>query len=99
VLDYLAAHEAAHLVEMNHSPRFWRLLQRLCTDTARAKAWLDANGADLHRYGVPDERPRPPLPRRAASGPLAVLFRLAKGGSAACRSVTTRQQRHRNPFK
>ena len=52
VLDYLAAHEVAHLVEMNHSPRFWRAVMRVCPDTRRAKAWLDANGAELHRYGA-----------------------------------------------
>jgi hypothetical protein len=52
VLDYLAAHEVAHLIEMNHSPRFWRLLQRLCPSMARAKAWLDVHGTDLHRYGA-----------------------------------------------
>jgi predicted metal-dependent hydrolase len=51
VLDYLAAHEVAHLLEMNHSPRFWRLLARLCPRMQRAKAWLDAHGPDLHRYG------------------------------------------------
>lgn len=51
VLDYLAAHEVAHLIEMNHSTRFWRLVDRICPDHAAAKAWLDANGADLHRYG------------------------------------------------
>jgi len=54
VLDYLAAHEVAHLVEMNHSARFWRLVQRLCPGHDRAKAWLEAHGADLHRYGLPD---------------------------------------------
>ena len=53
VLDYLAAHEVAHLVELNHSPRFWRLLKRLYPDCDRAKVWLDSHGADLHRYGVP----------------------------------------------
>jgi len=53
VLDYLAAHEVAHLVEMNHSPRFWRLVQRICPHHQGAKAWLDAHGADLHRYGSP----------------------------------------------
>ena len=54
VLDYLAAHEVAHLVEMNHSPRFWRTVIGMCPDTRRAKAWLDAHGAELHRYGVPE---------------------------------------------
>jgi predicted metal-dependent hydrolase len=52
VLEYLAAHEVAHLVEMNHSPRFWRLVQRLCPDHERAKVWLDVHGTDLHRYGL-----------------------------------------------
>jgi hypothetical protein len=54
VLDYLAAHEVAHLVEMNHSPRFWRLVDRLAPQHERAKAWLDVHGADLHRYGLPE---------------------------------------------
>jgi predicted metal-dependent hydrolase len=51
VLDYLAAHEVAHLVEMNHSARFWRVVARLYPEHERAKAWLDAHGSDLHRYG------------------------------------------------
>jgi hypothetical protein len=54
VLDYLAAHEVAHLVEMNHSPAFWRLVERICPHVARAKAWLDAHGTGLHRYGMRD---------------------------------------------
>ena len=54
ILEYLAAHEVAHLVEMNHSAKFWRVVQRLCPDHERAKAWLDVHGADLHRYGLPD---------------------------------------------
>ncbi len=51
VLDYLAAHEVAHLVEMNHSPRFWALLDRVCPEWERAKGWLNAHGTALHRYG------------------------------------------------
>ena len=54
VLDYLAAHEVAHLVEMNHSPRFWKVVGRICPATERAKKWLDTHGNDLHRYGVKD---------------------------------------------
>jgi predicted metal-dependent hydrolase len=53
ILEYLAAHEVAHLIEMNHSAKFWRLVQRLCSDHERAKVWLDVHGADLHRYGLP----------------------------------------------
>jgi len=54
VLEYLAAHEVAHLIEMNHSRRFWRLVERIYPDLKRAKAWLDTHGAALHRYGLQD---------------------------------------------
>jgi predicted metal-dependent hydrolase len=53
VLDYLAAHEVAHLVEMNHSRRFWRVVAQVCPEWQRAKGWLVANGNALHRYGSP----------------------------------------------
>ncbi len=51
VLDYLAAHEVAHLVYMNHSPAFWKILGRLSAHVERAEAWLKANGAGLLRFG------------------------------------------------
>ena len=54
VLDYLAAHEVAHLVEMNHSARFWRVVAKVCSHVERAKSWLDTHGNDLHRYGIQD---------------------------------------------
>lgn len=56
VLEYLAAHEVAHLVEMNHSRRFWRLVERTCPHVTPAKTWLDMHGTNLHRYGLPGER-------------------------------------------
>jgi predicted metal-dependent hydrolase len=52
VLDYLAAHEVAHLVYLDHSPRFWKLTRRLCAEMDRAEAWLSAQGAHLHKYGA-----------------------------------------------
>lgn len=51
VLDYLAAHEVAHLKELNHSHRFWTLLRDLCPATDEAERWLKRNGTGLHRYG------------------------------------------------
>lgn len=58
VLDYLAAHEVAHLVEMNHSRAFWQVVARICPDMDRAKTWLDAHGTALHRYGMKDKTAR-----------------------------------------
>jgi predicted metal-dependent hydrolase len=52
VLDYVAAHEVAHLVHMNHGPRFWRLVDRIMPRTSEAKAWLRIHGMDLYRYDV-----------------------------------------------
>ena len=50
VLDYVAVHEAAHLREMNHGPRFWALVESLRPDWRRQRNWLKAEGAALHRY-------------------------------------------------
>ncbi|MGD9915246.1 MAG: M48 family metallopeptidase [Rhizobiaceae bacterium] len=47
VINYLVAHEVAHLKEMNHGPKFWRLCEKLCPDTDVCKAWLKKNGAAL----------------------------------------------------
>jgi predicted metal-dependent hydrolase len=57
VLDYVAAHEVAHLVEMNHSPAFWRVCARLRPDYREHRDWLRANGAGLlaWRFDVPQE--------------------------------------------
>jgi hypothetical protein len=42
VIDYVVAHEVAHLKVMSHSTRFWRTVQRLCPDYEAAKAELSA---------------------------------------------------------
>lgn len=47
VINYLVAHEVAHLKEMNHGPKFWKLCGELCPDTERCKAWLKRNGGAL----------------------------------------------------
>ena len=52
VLDYLAAHEVAHLAEMNHGARFWQLVERTMPRMNEAKGWLRREGMDLHRYGA-----------------------------------------------
>ncbi|MFE3836868.1 M48 family metallopeptidase [Pseudogemmobacter sonorensis] len=54
VLDYVAAHEVAHLIEMNHSPAFWAVVTRLCPDWKRHRGWLRNQGQDLHRYRFGD---------------------------------------------
>lgn len=56
VLDYVAAHEVAHLVHMNHSAAFWDLTARLVPDWRRHRDWLRSHGETLHvwRFETPD---------------------------------------------
>ncbi|PHP69182.1 hypothetical protein CSC94_03105 [Zhengella mangrovi] len=51
IIDYLVAHECAHLKHMDHSPQFWTLCERLCPRTKEAKAWLKRNGQALQAIG------------------------------------------------
>ncbi|WP_425053112.1 M48 family metallopeptidase [Psychromarinibacter sp. S121] len=53
-LDYVAAHEVAHLVEMNHSPAYWRVVARICPDYEAPRRWLKTQGHRLHRYRFGD---------------------------------------------
>jgi predicted metal-dependent hydrolase len=50
VLDYVVAHEVAHLAELNHSPRFWAVVRRLCPSHEGARDWLRRHGAGLHLH-------------------------------------------------
>ncbi|HEX7074196.1 MAG TPA: SprT family zinc-dependent metalloprotease [Hyphomicrobiaceae bacterium] len=54
ILDYVAAHEVAHLAEMNHGPRFWALVRKTMPRMDEAKQWLRVYGLDLHRFGSED---------------------------------------------
>ena len=51
VLDYVCAHECAHLIEANHSPRFWAVVRDLIGDARPHRAWLRAHGSRLHAVG------------------------------------------------
>ncbi len=51
VLDYLAAHEVAHLREMNHSRRFWAHVRKCIPDYERGRGWLHEHGCALHAIG------------------------------------------------
>jgi hypothetical protein len=63
VLDYVAAHEVAHLAEMNHGPRFWALVRKTMPEMDTAKGWLAKHGVELHRYGA-TPMDAAPSPRR-----------------------------------
>jgi hypothetical protein len=54
VLDYVAAHEVAHLVELNHSPAYWAVVGRICPGWQAHRAWLRAEGQALHRLRFQD---------------------------------------------
>jgi len=51
VIDYVIAHEVAHLREMNHGPKFWKLCGEICRNMDSARVWLENHGTDLYRYG------------------------------------------------
>ncbi len=55
VLDYVAAHEAAHLVEMNHSDRYWAVVDRLLPGWSEHRDWLKSHGRGLHRFDFAGE--------------------------------------------
>ena len=52
VLDYVAAHEVAHLVEMNHSEKFWDTVRQTLPTMERGRVWLKNHGRQLMVYGI-----------------------------------------------
>lgn len=51
IMEYVVCHEVAHLVEMNHSPAFWQVVEQLCPDWRNAELWLKKHGVTLYRWG------------------------------------------------
>ena len=54
VLEYVAAHEVAHLAEMNHSPAFWAEVSGLMPDYKARRRWLREKGSILHAFRFRD---------------------------------------------
>lgn len=54
VLAYVAAHEVAHLAQMNHSPAFWNTVTQLYGPYETQRKWLRSHGNQLHRYRFGD---------------------------------------------
>ena len=52
VSDYVVVHELCHLRHLNHSKRFWRLVDEACPERRAAQAWLRRHGPELHAYQV-----------------------------------------------
>lgn len=50
VVEYVCAHEVSHLVEMNHSPAFWHLVEGLCPEYKTHRQWLKTQGKKLFLY-------------------------------------------------
>jgi predicted metal-dependent hydrolase len=55
VLDYVVVHEVCHLVEHNHGPAFWRLVEKRRPGYRDSKAWLDTHGWEILAYRPPAE--------------------------------------------
>jgi preprotein translocase subunit SecA len=54
VVDYVVAHEVAHLRHMNHGRHFWNLCRAISDDFLEGQYWMQNFGQDLMRYGYTD---------------------------------------------
>jgi predicted metal-dependent hydrolase len=55
VLDYVVVHEVCHLIEHNHAPAFWRLVESRRPAYRDSRAWLDRHGWEILAYRPPEE--------------------------------------------
>lgn len=53
VIDYLVAHELAHLLESNHTPKFWNIVAVHAPGHVKAKEWLKVHGHRLESFAPP----------------------------------------------
>ena len=51
IIEYVVAHEVAHIEEHNHSPQFWAVVDALTPHCKAGRKWLKVHGEKLHRYG------------------------------------------------
>ncbi len=49
VIDYVIVHELAHLIEANHTPKFWNIVRTQAPSMEKAKAWLQKHGSLLEQ--------------------------------------------------
>jgi len=47
IVDYIVIHELCHLIEHNHSPKYWKLVETYCEDYASCRKWLSQYGSSL----------------------------------------------------
>ena len=52
ILNYVVAHEVAHLTHMNHSPDFWALVEDICPDMKTSRRWMKKNAGRFHKYNA-----------------------------------------------
>jgi predicted metal-dependent hydrolase len=53
ILDYVVVHELCHLVHLDHSPRFWSLVEQVRPDFREQRDWLSNHGWELLAYRPP----------------------------------------------
>lgn len=68
VIEYIVAHEVAHLEHMHHRKSFWKLCDSLCADGPGARQWLKKHGQALNRYGQQGGGAESLLPLSSFSG-------------------------------
>ena len=53
VIDYVVVHELSHLKQMNHSKKFWELVEKECPDWRERRRWLTKNGREYIDSSLP----------------------------------------------